>query len=98
MQVTPGSICNHHAVRLVTQQVVLSNLQRADREKVGRIWAEFIVPFFNFPAHWVIDECRDSFRGEINNVVVRCKYFGVVSMSFQMSDSKLSLLSFFLWY
>lgn len=44
----------------------------ADRERVGRIWTEFVVPFFNYPAHWVVDEARESFRGELNNVVVKC--------------------------
>ena len=79
VEVKPGSISNQHAVRLIAQQVVMSKLQKADREKVGRVWAEFVVPFFNFPTHWVIDECRDSFRGEINNVVVKCKCFRNVS-------------------
>jgi paired amphipathic helix protein Sin3a len=43
------------------------------REKVGRIWTEFVTSFFDYPANWVLDESRESFRGRINDIVVKCK-------------------------
>lgn len=44
---------------------------RVDREKVGRIWAEFMLPWFQIPTHNVLDEIRDSFRGDRNPGLVK---------------------------
>jgi histone deacetylase complex regulatory component SIN3 len=78
VEMKPGSIGHHYAVRLLSQQVVIKAAKtKADREKVGRIWTEFVVPFFNYPVHWVLDEARESFRGELNNFVVQCKLLSV---------------------
>lgn len=74
VEMKPGCTSHQCAVKLLTQQVVNKTAKsKADREKVGRIWTEFIVPFFDYPAHWVKDEARESFQGELNNVVVQCK-------------------------
>lgn len=54
-------------------QTVCGTDRAADREKIGRIWAEFVVPWFGYPAHWVLDEVRESFRGKLNPHVVKCK-------------------------
>jgi histone deacetylase complex regulatory component SIN3 len=77
VDVKPESPAHHTAVRLLVQQVV-NSLDKSDqstrcREMVGRMWMEFMVPFFNYPVHWVQDEVRESFGGRLNNVVVQCK-------------------------
>lgn len=74
VEMKPDCPSHHHAVRLLSRQVTYKAAKsNADREKVGRIWTEFIVPFFAYPTHWVLDESRESFRGELNNFVVQCK-------------------------
>jgi hypothetical protein len=74
IQMKPGSMCHHHAIRMISQQVVNKAAKSTvDRERVGRVWAEFVLPFFGYPAHWVLDEARESFRGELNNYVVKCE-------------------------
>jgi paired amphipathic helix protein Sin3a len=76
VEMKPGCVSHQFAVRLLSQQVINKSAKsKADREKVGRIWTEFIVPFFDYPVHWVNDEARESFRGELNNFVVQCKFF-----------------------
>jgi paired amphipathic helix protein Sin3a len=76
VEMKPASIAHHYAVRLVSRQVVNKAAKTAtDREKIGRIWTEFVLPFFDYPAHWVLDEARESFRGELNNSVVQCECF-----------------------
>jgi paired amphipathic helix protein Sin3a len=70
----PSSLVHHHAVRLLSQQVAIKAAKTpADREKIGRIWTEFVVPFFDYPAHWLLNEARESFQGRLNNYVVKCK-------------------------
>jgi histone deacetylase complex regulatory component SIN3 len=72
VEMKPGCVSHHFAVRLLSQQVInKASKSKADREKVGRLWTEFIVPFFDYPVHWVNDEARVSFRGELNNFVVQ---------------------------
>jgi hypothetical protein len=77
VDVKPTSPVHHTAVRLLLQQVVSkldkSSKAKSDREMVGRMWMEFMVPFFGYPVYWVQDEARESFCGQINNVVVQCK-------------------------
>jgi hypothetical protein len=76
VEMKPASVAHHYAVRLVSRQVVNKAAKTAtDREKIGRIWTEFVLPFFDYPAHWVLDEARESFRGELNNSVVQCECF-----------------------
>ena len=71
----PGSVVHHHALRLVIRQVISKGAKTpADREKIGRILTEFMLPYFNYPVHWVMEEARQSFRGELNNHVVQCKF------------------------
>lgn len=75
VEMKPDSSAHQHAVSLLCKQVVNSSLKvLGDREKVGRIWSEFVMPFFNYPAHWLADEVRQSFRGDESSNVVRCKY------------------------
>ena len=45
----------------------------ADREKVSRIWAEFIVPLFTLPAYWFLAELRERSRADKSSCVVKCK-------------------------
>lgn len=51
-----------------------SSLSAILRERIGRIWAEFVVPWFEYPAFWVADELRKSFRGSLSPNVVKCKF------------------------
>jgi paired amphipathic helix protein Sin3a len=62
------------AFTFVVQQLkATSKVSPFDRERIGRIWAEFVVPWFGYPSHWVMDEVRSSFRGKITPAVVKSK-------------------------
>ena len=75
VSLNPTSPSNQHALRLISLQIAKHGMRSdADREKVGRIMTEFLVPFFNFPVHWVLDEARASFRGKLSSTVVKCKH------------------------
>jgi hypothetical protein len=45
----------------------------ADRERVARIWAEFVSPWFGYSSYWIIDELRESYRGDDSTCTVKCK-------------------------
>jgi hypothetical protein len=44
-----------------------------DRERIGRLWAEFMVPWFGYPVEWIAEEARKSFGGDLNPGIVKCK-------------------------
>ena len=47
-----------------------------DREKIFRVWAEFVVPFFYLPVHWFLNELqRDRTRSHKSSCIVNCEYF-----------------------
>lgn len=75
------------AFRLVAIALKASGASSLVRERVGRIWAEFMVPWFDYPAHWVVDEVRGTFSGTISPNVVKCTYFHSFSISFALSVS-----------
>jgi paired amphipathic helix protein Sin3a len=80
VEVKPYSPVHHDAVKLLTLHVEKKSTSRDDiREKVGRIWTEFMISFFDYPSYWVLDEARESFRGKINNFVVQCEFTAVFS-------------------
>jgi len=58
---------------VVEQLKTRSSVSDYDRERIGRIWAEFVVPWFGYPAHWVMNEVRASFRGKLTPAVVKSK-------------------------
>ena len=75
VEMKPPSSLHHDAVDLLIQHVEIRCATRGDvREKVGRIWTEFMLSFFNYPCAWVSEEARKTFLGKINNSVVRCKF------------------------
>lgn len=43
----------------------------ADRERVSRVWSEFIVPWFDLPVHWFLKELRDRIRSDKSSCVVK---------------------------
>lgn len=45
----------------------------ADRERVARIWAEFVAPWFGYPSYFILPELRESYRGDDNTCTVKCK-------------------------
>lgn len=62
------------AFQLLTEQVNKHSARsKLDRERVGRIWAEFVVPWFGFETNTVLAEVRDSFVGSHATSVVKCK-------------------------
>jgi hypothetical protein len=66
---------HHDAFKMITTKIKNSSLYtKSEREAAGRIWAEFMLPWFDLPIHWVLDEIRDSFRGKISSNVVKCKF------------------------
>jgi len=62
------------AFHLVALTMKNSDVSAFNRERAGRIWAEFIVPWFDYPFHWVAEEARSSFRGEVTPSVVKCEF------------------------
>jgi len=61
-----------YAFQLLSLKVKGSpNSTPADLELIGRIWAEFMLPWYNYPAHWVMDEIRQSFSGRLSHSVVK---------------------------
>ena len=69
-----GGPSHRDAFQLVTQRVRMSpNAEPVDLERIGRIWAEFMVPWYGYPAHWVVGEMQQSFSGRLSQSVVKCK-------------------------
>lgn len=54
----------------------------ADRERVARIWAEFISPWFGYSSNWIADELRESYTGDDSSCTVKCKLVVVNVCSF----------------
>jgi len=46
----------------------------ADRERVARIWAEFMSPWFRYSSNWIADELRESYKGDDSSCTVKCKF------------------------
>lgn len=75
IEMKPASSVHRNAVGYLVKHIAYrctSNFEA--REKVGRIWTEFMLPFFGYPTYWVLEESRTSYKGKINNAVVQCKY------------------------
>lgn len=74
--------CSHTYALKGCHRVVLDLLFRcikADKavsglicERVGRLFAEFLAPFFNFPSYWVDMMARESFSGSITPNIAKC--------------------------
>lgn len=62
----------------------------ADREKVSRIWTEFILPMFNLPTHWFLKELRDKARSDKSSCIVKCKSIFTL-YEFKVLDCNLTL-------
>jgi paired amphipathic helix protein Sin3a len=63
------------AIQLVSRKLqAMPSLSALDRERIGRIIAEVVVPWFGYPAHWVMEEVRESFAGSAAPAVVKCKF------------------------
>jgi Sin3 family co-repressor len=68
-------IAHKYAFQLLTHKVKTDASSTAfERERIGRLWAEFIVPWFQYPSHWVLDEIRQSFGGKLNPNITKCMY------------------------
>ena len=84
--ITVGShveITHKDAFQLLTHKVNRSpNAEPVDLERIGRIWAEFMVPWYNYPAHWVMSEIRQSFSGRLSQSVVKCKFSPLIMNMF----------------
>ena len=66
-------IGHKHALEFLVLKIKQqSDISPLDRERMGRIFAEFLVPWFQYPAHWILQEIRDSFRGKLNPSVTKC--------------------------
>ena len=72
--------CKVNSVHKVALELVAFKANQApgvsayDRERMGRIWAEFLTPWFQYPARWVQAEVRASAGDALKNPrVTRCK-------------------------
>ena len=83
-----AALSSHHdAFKLITTKIKSSTLYtKSEREAVGRLWTEFMVPWFDLPAHWVLDEARESFRGKVGANVVKCEFYsGILILPCEMN-------------
>jgi len=72
IEMKPASSVHHNAVAFLIKHISYRCTTNSDAwEKVGRIWTEFMLPFFGYPTFWVLDESRKSYRGKLNNAVVQ---------------------------
>lgn len=68
-----SGISNKHALQLVSLAARSHpGLSESDSERIGRIWAEFIFPWFRGKPHWVAEEVRNGMM-YTNSSVVQCK-------------------------
>lgn len=66
-----NSMPHKDAYQLLAAQVatVTDAKSRSDKGKISRIWAEFMVPMFRFPVHWILNELRDGRDRKTSSVV-----------------------------
>jgi histone deacetylase complex regulatory component SIN3 len=77
-------VSHKYALDLIFQRLKhSSSVTEFVRERIGRVFAEFLVPWFHYPLHWVNMEVRDSFRGKMNPSVTKCTYFAVEAFEFR---------------
>ena len=67
-------IGHKHALEFIVMRIKHSDISPFDRERIGRIFAEFLLPWFQYPVHWILQEIRDSFRGKLNPSVTKCTF------------------------
>ena len=68
-------IGHKHALEFMVMKIQhQTDISPLDRERMGRIFAEFLVPWFQYPVHWILQEIRDSFRGKLNLSVTKCTF------------------------
>ena len=65
---------HHDAFQLISIMVNrLPGSAAVDLERIGRIWAEFMMPWYGYPGHWICDEVRKTYAGRLSHSVVLCK-------------------------
>ena len=63
------------AFQLVSHRIKTSDaVSQFDRECIGRIWSEFVLPWFQYPTNWMASEIRESFTGKLGVGVAQCMY------------------------
>lgn len=67
------NISHKFALDLITAHVNADpTVSAMIRERIGRIVSEFLTPLFGYPAHWILDEVRKSYRGTMSPNIVKC--------------------------
>ena len=62
------------AYELVSLQILnVAAKTNADRERVSRLWTEFVAPWFKLPLHWFLNELRDKSKSAKSSHIVKCK-------------------------
>lgn len=75
VELKPESAAHQIAVSLLTQQATANfSKNPALREKMARIWTEFVMPFFDYPTQWVAYEARESASKVVDSSIVQCKF------------------------
>jgi paired amphipathic helix protein Sin3a len=54
----------------------------SEREKIARVWTEFMLPWFNSPTHWFLKELRDKARSEKSSGIVKYALGQMVKTAF----------------
>ena len=69
-----NSMPHKDAYQLLAAQVAIATNGTkfmTEKANIARIWAEFMVPMFGYPVHWILNELRDTSRGGKPSSVVR---------------------------
>lgn len=69
---TPVDASHYCAYRLVMARLQHTGVTPFQSECIGRIWAECVVPWYEYPVHWIANDLRTSFRGNMGRGIVQC--------------------------
>ena len=67
-----NSMPHKDAYQLLAAQVAAvtsASKSKSEKDRISRIWAEFMVPMFGFPVHWILNELRDVRDGKASSMV-----------------------------
>lgn len=72
VKVLAANNMHKHVFECITLQIRKGAYRtNGEREKISRVWSEFIVPWFDLPAHWFSNELRLKARSDKNSSVVK---------------------------
>jgi hypothetical protein len=61
------------AYKLISRKILWAK-SIDEKLMASRVWAEIIVPFFDYPIHWISDELQNYNIEGKSSMIVKCKY------------------------